>query len=172
MGNFDSLWRSLSLTSSKSEAAVLPLQPEEPDSDIEALKQQANYINGKLEGVTKTEGEQQLEFLLSNLLKYGVLTASAIVLFGGILYLVRHGDEPVRYRIFRGEPSSFCHPLGILKAVKSGSSRGIILAGLMLLVATPVLRVTISFFTFLRLRDFIYVAVTLLVLSCLIYSLI
>jgi uncharacterized membrane protein len=179
MDNFDSLWRSVSLASSETETSVLPLQEEEeeePDSDIEALKLRAKNIaknsGTPINNITKSKGEQQLEFLLSNLLKYGVLIASLVVLFGGILYLVRHGDEPARYRIFRGEPSSFCHPLGVIRAAMSGSSRGIILAGLMLLVATPVLRVIISCLAFLRLQDFSYVVVTLSVLTALIYSLI
>ena len=38
---------------------------------------------------------------------YGVLIASAVVLFGGILYLIRHGSEPAEYQVFIGTPSEF-----------------------------------------------------------------
>lgn len=121
---------------------------------------------------SKIKRELQLELLLSNLLKYGVFLASAVVLLGGILYLLRHGGEPADYRVFHGVPSEFRSPDGVINAVLSGSRRGIIQLGLLILVATPIVRVAISFLAFLRQRDYVYVVVTLLVLSGLIYSLI
>ena len=120
----------------------------------------------------KTKREQQLELLLSNLLKYGVFLASAVVLVGGILYLIRHGAEPADYRVFHGVPSEFRSPEGVINAVLAGRGRGIIQLGLLILVATPIVRVAISFLAFLRQRDYVYVVVTLLVLSGLIYSMI
>lgn len=120
--------------------------------------------------LSKTETEQQLERWLSNILKTGVLIASTIVLLGGILYLIRHGNEPADYRIFHGEPFGLCFPTGIVKAAWRGSSRGIIQLGLLLLIATPIARVAISLSAFLRMRDFNYVAIAFLVLISLIYS--
>ncbi|WP_414753349.1 DUF1634 domain-containing protein [Anabaena sp. CCY 9910] len=116
--------------------------------------------------------EQQLEYLLSNLLKYGVLTASAVVLLGGILYLINHGTEPADYHIFHGTPSEFRSPSGVFHAILSGSRRAIIQLGLLLLIAIPVLRVVISLLTFFIKREFIYVVITSLVLASLTYSLI
>jgi len=121
---------------------------------------------------SKTKREQQLELLISNLLKYGVFLASAVVLVGGILYLIRHGGEPADYRVFHGTPSEFRSLEGVVNAVLLGSRRGIIQLGLLILIATPIVRVAISFLAFLRQRDFVYVVVTLLVLSELIYSMI
>jgi uncharacterized membrane protein len=155
------------MSSTQPEVASLPLQSEQPNSDLAPLQKQ--HVSPSL---AKTESEQQLESLLSNLLKYGVLTASAVVLLGGILYLIRHGAEPVQYHVFRGEPSQLCSPAGVLEAVLSGSRRGIIQLGLLLLIATPVLRVVISLVVFLRSRNFHYVIVTFLVLTALIYSLV
>jgi uncharacterized membrane protein len=131
------------MSSTQPEVASLPLQSEQPNSDLAPLQKQ--HVSPSL---AKTESEQQLESLLSNLLKYGVLTASAVVLLGGILYLIRHGAEPVQYHVFRGEPSQLCSPAGVLEAVLSGSRRGIIQLGLLLLIATPVLRVVISLVVF------------------------
>ncbi|MFB2833316.1 DUF1634 domain-containing protein [Floridanema evergladense] len=121
---------------------------------------------------SKAKREQQLGLLLSNLLKYGVFLASAVVLLGGILYLIRHGTEPADYQVFHGVPSEFRSPEGVINAVLAGSRRGIIQLGLLILVATPIVRVAISFLAFLRQRDYVYVVVTLLVLSGLIYSMI
>jgi uncharacterized membrane protein len=130
-----------------------------------------NRSNGE-RNVTKTSSELQLEQLLSNLLSFGVLLASAIVLVGGVLYLMHHGAEPADYQFFRGEPSVLCSPVGVLKAVLSGSDGAIIQLGLLILIATPVARVAFSLLAFLLQRDFTYVIVTLFVLAGLIYSLV
>ncbi|MBD2616599.1 MAG: DUF1634 domain-containing protein [Nostoc sp. ZfuVER08] len=171
----------------KSKVIALTLPPENSDCDIENLEAQQVDKLAQLpntceidanNNVSKTSSEQQLEYLLSNLLKYGVLTASAVVLVGGILYLIHHGGEPARYQLFQGEPLQFRSPVGVVQAVFSGSDaygglrlRGIIQLGLLLLIATPILRVVISLLTFLLKREFIYVIVTFLVLASLTYSL-
>lgn len=181
MYKFHSSFWSLSSAQSKGEAVAIALQPKHLDSDIEQLeKKQVNTLTSlpnrceidDSKNVTKTLSEQQLEHLLSNLLKFGVLIASAVVLLGGILYLIHHGTEPVDYQFFRGEPSQFRSPTGVVNAVLSGSRRGIIQLGLLLLIATPIMRVIISLLAFLWRREFIYVAVTSLVLASLTYSLV
>lgn len=158
---------------------VVALALEQKDTDqleeqqVSTLSQIPNSCEIDInQNLKKISSEQQLEVLLSNLLKYGVLIASSVVLLGGILYLIRHGAEPAEYNVFRGEPSEFRSPAGVVNAVLSGSRRGIIQLGLLLLIATPVLRVIISLLTFLLQREFIYVIVTSLVLASLTYSLI
>jgi uncharacterized membrane protein len=153
-------------SSTSEEIGTLQLQPEEQDSDIAALQKQRTI---KIE---KPESEQKLEALLSNLLKYGVLLASAVVLFGGIIYLVNYGTEPITYRFFYGEPERLRSPVGIVKAVQDGYSDAVIQLGLLILVSIPVIRVIISLFTFLKQRDFTYFFISLLVLGALTYSLI
>ena len=153
-------------SSTSEEIGTLQLQPEEQDSDIAALQKQQTI---KIE---KPESEQKLEALLSNLLKYGVLLASAVVLFGGIIYLVNYGSETITYRFFYGEPERLCSPVGIIKAVLDGYSDAVIQLGLLILVSIPFIRVVISLFTFLKLRDFTYFFISLLVLGALTYSLI
>ncbi|MBN3927196.1 DUF1634 domain-containing protein [Nostoc sp. NMS4] len=188
MYKFNSSFRWPFLAQPDREVVTLTLPQENPDSNIEQLKEQNTSTVTQLpneceidanNNVTKTSSEQQLEYLLSNLMKYGVLIASAVVLLGGILYLIHHGSEPAGYHFFRGEPSEFRSPVGIVKAVLSGSDaygglrlRSIIQLGLLLLVATPILRVFISLLTFLLQREFIYVIITLLVMASLTYSLI
>ncbi|WP_088889100.1 DUF1634 domain-containing protein [Leptolyngbya ohadii] len=119
----------------------------------------------------ETSPDARLGTLLSRLLRYGVWIATATVLLGGILYLMRHGMEPVNYHLFRGEPDEFRSPQGVIDAVLAGRRRGIVQLGLLFLIATPILRVLVSFLFFLRQRDFIYVLITGLVMSGLLYSL-
>jgi uncharacterized membrane protein len=114
--------------------------------------------------------EAKLELWISNLLRYGVQLSSLIVLVGGILYLIHHHAEPVDYRVFHGEPAIYRSPSGVVQALLQGHRRGIIQLGLLVLIATPILRVLLSLVTFLRWRDYTYAAITFLVLSGLIYS--
>lgn len=59
---------------------------------------------------------------------------------------------------------------GILKATAGFHGRGFIMAGLILLIATPVARVVFSVVAFLREGDHVYVAVTATVLAILLFS--
>ena len=99
-----------------------------------------------------------------------MLLSAAVVLLGGILFLIRHAKEPLRQGLFTGEPAEFRNVAGIIKAAASYSSRGIIQLGLLLLIATPVTRVAFSAIAFFRQRDYAYVGFTLIVLAVLVVS--
>jgi uncharacterized membrane protein len=115
--------------------------------------------------------EERLEQFLGNLLRTGVLLSAAVVLFGGVLYLVGHGGEQPDRKTFHGEPADLRNPSGIVRNALGLKSSGVIMAGLLLLVATPVARVVFSVLGFLRERDYLYVLLTLIVLTVLPYSL-
>ena len=115
--------------------------------------------------------DARIEEIVGNLLWVGVVVSSLIVLIGGGLYLARHGTELPNYHIFYGEPSALRGVVGIMKFASSYSSRGIIQFGLLLLVATPVMRVVFAVFSFMAQRDKVYVGVTLIVLAVLLFSL-
>ena len=116
--------------------------------------------------------ERRFEQFLGNLLRVGVILATTLVLVGGILYLIRHGTEAPNYQFFRGELPEFRSPSGVVTSVASGRRRGIIQLGLLVLIATPVVRVACSLLAYVRQRDFTYIIVTLIVLFGLLYSLI
>jgi uncharacterized membrane protein len=115
--------------------------------------------------------EYEVEQLIGNLLRGGVLLAAAVVLLGGSLYLGRHGAALPLYGRFRGEPEELRHIPGILAAAWALHGRGIIQLGLLLLIATPVARVVCAMGAFALQRDWLYVSVTVIVLSVLVYSL-
>src|SRR5260370_28096325 len=106
-------------------------------------------------------GDEKMEQFLGNLLRAGVVLAATVVLAGGLLYLVRHGDEKPDYRVFRGEPADLRSPAGIVGDAWKLKSRGIMQLGLLLLIATPVARVLFSAVGFARPRDWNYVSLTL-----------
>jgi uncharacterized membrane protein len=115
--------------------------------------------------------DRRLEQFLGNLPRAGVMLSAAVVLAGGIVYLVRHGGAVPDYRGFRGEPADLRHMRQIVGDAISLRGRGLIQLGLLLLVATPVARVAFSLVGFAIERDRIYVVATLIVLAVLIYGL-
>jgi uncharacterized membrane protein len=119
----------------------------------------------------QNSSDQQLEDTLARLLMAGVVTAAAVVLAGGAMYLFRHGTAPPQYRDFHGESSELRGLRGILKEVAAGRGRGLIQLGLVLLIATPVARVALSLVAFARQRDALYAIFTLMVLGTLALSL-
>jgi uncharacterized membrane protein len=124
-----------------------------------------------LENTNHRLGDQRIELTIGILLRVGVILAAAVVLFGGVLYLVRHGGQPVPdYKTFHGSGA----PRSI-SAIISGSlglhDRAIIELGLLLLIATPVARVIFSAVVFAFEKDALYVVITLFVLAVLLFSL-
>ncbi len=115
--------------------------------------------------------DARIDAVIGNLLRVGVIVSSLIVMVGGGLYLTRHGSELPNYNIFHGEPSELCSVLAIMKDASSFSSRGIIQSGLLLLIATPVMRVAFTVISFMILRDRVYAGVTLIVLAVLLFGL-
>jgi uncharacterized membrane protein len=113
---------------------------------------------------------ERMATVVGNVLRSGVTLAGAIVLLGGIVFLVRHGRALPDYSVFHGEPSDLCSPRGIVGQAVGLRGRGIIQLGLLLLIATPVMRVVVSWIGFARQRDWLYVAVSTVVLATLVYS--
>jgi uncharacterized membrane protein len=116
--------------------------------------------------------DERVEEIMGSLLRVGVLLAAAVVLAGGLFYLAAHGGGRPHYRAFRGEPSDLRHVVGIVKDAVRLSPRGVIQLGLLLLIATPVARVAFAVLGFALERDHMYVLVSLVVLSVLIFSLV
>jgi len=116
--------------------------------------------------------DQQVEQAVGNLLRIGLLIATVVVIVGAVIYLVRHGGEPPEYRIFHGVPPDLRGLTAIAELAADWRGRGIIQLGLLILLATPVARVAFSIVAFALQRDRLYVAITLIVLAVLLYSMV
>jgi uncharacterized membrane protein len=114
--------------------------------------------------------DRTIERMVSVVLRSGVFVAAFVVLAGGIYYLIRHGEELADYRTFRGQPSIDRYIGQIIQGAIELRARSIIQAGILLLIATPILRVAVSLAGFALERDGKYVAITALVLLILLYS--
>lgn len=108
--------------------------------------------------------DADLEQIIGELLRYGVLASSLVVLAGGIVYLVRHGGQHPQYHAFRGEPDKMRKPLLMWEAVWRGEGRPLIQLGLLILVATPIARILFSFVGYLLEKDYLYAVLTVIVL--------
>jgi uncharacterized membrane protein len=115
--------------------------------------------------------DERLEKIVGYILQAGVIAAASIVLLGGMLYLGRYGFVSPHYDVFHGEPANLRSVSGIMKSALSFHTRGLIQFGVLLLIATPIVRVVFSIIAFALQRDRTYVFVTVIVLSVLFYSL-
>lgn len=113
----------------------------------------------------------RLERQIARLLRAGVATAATVVLAGGLVYLARYGTGPVQLGVFRGEPEVLRTIPGIVGETARLGSRGCIQFGLLLLIATPVLRVASACAASLYQRDWRYAAISAAVLAVLLGSL-
>lgn len=116
--------------------------------------------------------DHAIEQLVGRLLQIGVAVAAIVTIFGGFLLLARHGHEVPVYTPFRGEPAGLTTLTGIVRGAMALDARSIIQFGLVLLIATPVLRVAFTLVAFVLQRDRTYVFVTAIVLTLLIYGLV
>jgi uncharacterized membrane protein len=115
--------------------------------------------------------DERVEKLLGVLLLTGVLISGLVVLIGGVLYLLRYGRDPVHYENFDPQRASLRSIVEVAKYALHGDGRAIIQIGLLLLIATPVMRVVFSMIAFALEKDRLYVALTLIVLVILLLSL-
>jgi uncharacterized membrane protein len=115
--------------------------------------------------------DHELEIAIGRMLQAGVLLAAAVVLLGGVLYLFHASGPRQDYSHFRGVAVALRTPDGIWHGVLHGDAGSVIQLGLLLLIATPVMRVILAGVGFLMERDQLYFWVSATVLAVLLYSL-
>lgn len=109
--------------------------------------------------------DEKLELLLGKLLRLGVILAAMLTLTGASILLVENGSRPGRQLIASsGEFSRGA----LFQGIAHGDGNAIIMLGLMVLFATPVLRVAGMIVGFLRERDWLYTAISSTVLAILV----
>ena len=115
--------------------------------------------------------DERIERVIGLLLQTGVLISALIVMVGGAWLLADRGAGPANYARFTGVQGFLRSPAEVLRSLSHPQPATIVQLGLLLLIATPVLRVAFSLAAFALQRDWIYVAITLVVLLVLGYSL-
>ncbi len=118
-----------------------------------------------------TYTDRAMESAIGRMLRIGVAISAGTVLIGGLIYLSSAGTAVPDRHHFTREKVVFESFAGILRGVGSLNAASIIQLGLLLLIATPVIRVVFCVVGFARQRDCLYVTVSAIVLLILLYSL-
>jgi uncharacterized membrane protein len=114
--------------------------------------------------------DKDMQVVIGWVLRSGIFLSMTIVFIGGVIYLYRHGNSIVNYREFKGVPS-FIHSFsGIVNGILTFRGRAIIQAGIILLIATPVIRVAFSAIGFILEKDYLYTGITFIVLLIILIS--
>lgn len=115
--------------------------------------------------------DTDVEQIVGQLLRYGVLTASLVALVGGAYYLSAHGALPVpAYSKFIGEGNGYTTYGGIISGAIALRPAEVIQLSVLLLIATPILRIVFSLIGFVMEKDKLYIGITLLVLCVMMTS--
>lgn len=120
---------------------------------------------------SNNNNEFALELTMSKLLRTGVIIAALVVLAGIILFVFQNPQTVLNKHLFTGEPKTLRFFEDIIQDAIQFKGRGIIQLGVLLLIATPIMRVAFSVFAFYKQRDKLYVGFTLVVLTLLLTSL-
>lgn len=115
--------------------------------------------------------DNQLQSIIGNVLRYGVLSALTVTLLGGIILLAKDSQQVVSFSTFvEKDQNLFVVFKTILQGVKEWNGESIIFLGILLLFLTPALRLLLSLFSFILEKDAMYVVITLIVIAVIILS--
>ena len=117
---------------------------------------------------------RRVELLISTLLRVGVVGSLAVVILGTVVSFVHHPDYLTSHRaLARLTRPGAAFPrtaADVVADVRQFRGQGIVVVGLMLLIATPVVRVAVSVLAFVYQRDRAFVVITAVVLGLLLLS--
>jgi uncharacterized membrane protein len=120
------------------------------------------------------EGVRKVELAISTLLRIGVLTSLVIVLAGTVVTFVHHPHYLTSRRdlVHLTSPGAeFPRSVpSVIRGLEHSQGRALVMTGLLLLIATPVLRVAVSVLAFVSQRDRTFVVITSVVLTLLLTS--
>lgn len=121
-----------------------------------------------------------IQILISRTLRWGVGIACLLAFIGGVYYLILHGGEAFDLSQYQNFSYSATHAVdhttladyttirGILAGFCSFSPIGWIQTGVLVLILTPIMRVALSLLDFVKDRDWLYAAITAIVLAVII----
>jgi uncharacterized membrane protein len=116
--------------------------------------------------------DKDMQTIIGWILRAGVAVSMVLVFIGGVFFVYRHGHSVPDYKTFKGVPVFIQSLGGILNGVITFKGQAIIQLGIILLIATPVIRVAFSAVGFLLEKDYLYTFITLIVLLIILASMI
>jgi uncharacterized membrane protein len=116
--------------------------------------------------------DKDMQAIIGWILRIGVSASMIIVFIGGVFFVYRHGHSIPDYRDFKGVPYFIHNTGGILEGVRNLKGQAIIQLGIILLIATPVIRVAFSAVGFIIEKDYLYTAISVIVLLIILASMV
>ncbi len=114
--------------------------------------------------------DERLDNVVSVVLRTGVALAAALVLIGGVAFVASNRRAIQDHRTFHGASAQLTSISGVLDGVMTLDPQYVIQLGLLILIATPVVRVAACAAGFALERDWMYAVVSLIVLAFLLVS--
>lgn len=112
---------------------------------------------------------RQMEMFIGRMLRVGVFTSCIIAVLGGVLYVVQYGGSSVDFSEFTAAMA--VESIGeVINGVLVLDAVSVIQLALLILLATPILRVVFSILAFMIERDYLYVFITLVVLIIIVFN--
>ena len=109
--------------------------------------------------------DQTIQKIIGNVLKYGVRTVLIIGLAGGLIFLLKHGNETVDYTHFTENDRNIPQVITeVFDGLQGFHGRAFIYTAILILFCTPLLRLLLSLVSFILEKDRLYVFITTLVL--------
>ena len=119
---------------------------------------------------------RRLEILISRILRVGVISSVTLIVVGMIVTFVQHPDYLSSSAVLDcavGPGATFPHKFdALLASMQQMRGEAIVTLGLLVLMATPVMRVAVSTLAFIQQRDRTYALITAAVLCLLLLSLV
>lgn len=120
------------------------------------------------------ERVRRVEVIISQLLRFGVAISLALIIVGTAMTFLHHPvyvSSPETLLRLTKPGAAFPHSLhDVALGLASLRGQAIVTVGLLILIATPVLRVAVSIFGFLYQGDRVFAAITTVVLCLLLLS--
>lgn len=114
--------------------------------------------------------DTDMQLLLGKVLRAGTVISISVVFLGGLLYLYRHGQSIADYKEFKGIPDFVRLSTQLISEALKFKGQAIIQIGIILLIATPIIRVMFSAIGFALEKDYLYVGISMLVLLIILFS--
>jgi uncharacterized membrane protein len=116
--------------------------------------------------------DKEMELSIAGMLRFGVSLSAVLVFLGGILYLRHPWLKAPAYEHFVAEREHLRGIAAVLRGALHRDAKSVIELGILLLIATPIVRVAFCIVGFARQKNRLYVFISTSVFAILIYSLI
>lgn len=115
--------------------------------------------------------DRRFDMQLSRVLIWGTMAAGAVIATSAIVLIATEGRTTASFATFDPAAADGQSIAKVIRGVTALEPRSLLLLGVIMVIATPVLRVAFSLITFAIERDRLYVLITAVVLAVLGYSL-